>query len=513
MSEEPDAADDQAPTARQHAFRGGLWIAASNLIPMVGTTVLSVVMGRILGPSELGLQSLIAYVETLTAALLVQAVTNVAIQTLSKSRGAQDEAMFDRLSRMSILANSLGGVLSAVILAIIGSFSDDPLPWMVVALSAFVNGLGWGYGSIAVAKHGWSMVAARRLVSQSAAMVLGILAVVVGYGIAGVFAANVIAATGLLIWLMVLVKRVPRGGIFPLPPGIVALWFGFLVMIALQLIVNSRIEFLFLGALSTDQQIAMYSVPFAIVAAAVLIPTSIIGAGLPGIAESLGAGRLHQTKESFGPALRVTASASLILAAGVAALGPPLLLLLYGEDFKEAAALLPLMAVSLIAAPVGEICFMFWAGVGNLRIPLIGGAIAGAIDVGLALLLIAPLGALGATITNLCAQLAMATLLLVLTRRNIGRFPLGAQRWIMGFAVSLAVGALVTGITHAIGRDSELSALVSLIVGGIVFAIFVVGFGALVGFISAKDAEWLRTTLPGRLRSLVRLFAGPTPQN
>ena len=94
------------------------------------------------------------------------------VQTLSKSRGAQDEAMFDRLSRMSILANSLGGVLSAVILAIIGSFSDDPLPWMIVALSAFVNGLGWGYGSIAVAKHGWSMVAARRLVSQSAAMVL-----------------------------------------------------------------------------------------------------------------------------------------------------------------------------------------------------------------------------------------------------------------------------------------------------------------------------------------------------
>lgn len=503
---EPD--NEVKPSARQHAFRGGLWIAASNLIPMLGTTVLSVVMGRILGPSELGLQSLIAYVETLTAALLVQAVANVAIQSLSRAKGANDKPLFEQLSRISLVGNSVGGLIAAAILMIVGSFSDDPLPWMVVALSALANGIVWGYGSIAVAEFGWSMVAARRLVSQSAAVILGTLAVVVGFGIAGVFAANVIASIGLLIWLIVLVKRVPRGGIFPLPPGIISLWFGFLLMIALQLIVNSRIEFLFLGVLSTDQQIAMYSVPFAIVAAAVMIPTSIIGAGLPGVAESLGAGRLHETKQSLGPAIRITAIAAVILAAGVASVGPPLLLLLYGDQFAEAARLLPLMAVSLIAAPVGEVCFMFWAGVGNFRIPLIGGITAGLLDVALALALIAPLGAFGAAITNLSAQIVMATLLLILTRRKIGGFSLGAVRWAGALVMSLIVALLVTFITHWIGSDTELLALISFVVGGAVFAVLMVGFGFTVGYIDNNDARWLRTTLPGGLGRMVRLVAG-----
>lgn len=508
MSDEGGVDGSETPTARQDAFRGGLWIAASNLIPMIGTTVLSVVMGRILGPSELGLQSLIAYIETLTAALLVYSVTKVAIQSLSRAKGAGDQLLFDRLSRLSLLGTSLGGVLTAVILVIVGSFSDNPLPWMVVALSGLVNGIVWGYGSIAVAEYDWSRVAARRLVSQSGAVILGVVAVFVGLGIAGVFAANVIAALGLLVWLIVLVKRIPRGAIFPLPSGIVRLWFGFLVLLALDLIVSSRIEFLFLGALSTDQQIAMYSVPFAIVAAAVMIPTSIIGAGLPAVAASLGAGRLQQTKRSLGPALRVTAIAAVILAAGVASLGPPLLLLLYGQEFSQAAGLLPLMALSLIVAPVGEICFMFWAGAGNLRIPLIGGAIAGLLDVALALVLIAPLGAFGAAITNLCAQVVMATVLLTLTRRRIGGFSLGLVRWVIALLVGVAVALIVTTITNLVGDDTEMSALASLVIGGPVFAAVVLGFGMTVGYFDGDDASWLRTTLPSWLGIVVRLLGG-----
>ena len=57
------------------------------------------------------------------------------------------------------------------------------------------------------------------------------------------------------------------------------------------------------------------------------------------------------------------------------------------------------------------------------------------------------------------------------------------------------MGALVTGITHAIGRDSSCRHS-SHSSSAELFAILMLGFGSMVGFISAKDAGGFERLFP-----------------
>lgn len=505
LTDEPKE-DEHA--GKKRAVIGGLWIAASQLIPLMGTAVLSIVMGRVLGPDQLGLQSFIAYVEALLGALLLNVVTVMSIRLLSEAVGAQDEDRFRHLSRVTYLANVAAGAVSAVVLSVVGLFSATPTPWFVVAVSALVNGLGWGYGAIAIADRGWRPVASRRLITQLIAVILGIVAIFAGFGITGVFVANVIAALIVLVMLRRLVGPIPRASLRPLPHGLAHIWLQLLIMEGLVQIVQRRMEFLFLQAYSTEAQLAMYSIGFMVISTAAVIPQSLMVAGLPGIAESFGAGTIDRTASKLGSALRIVSIASLPLTAGVVCLGPAMVIVLYGPDYTQAAELVPIMSLSLLFVTGGNLCATFWTGANRLRRPIIGASAGAVVDIALAFLLIPQHGAWGAAIANLCGQTVMAVVMLYLTWRAVNRFPWMIGRWLGVLLYSAAVCAVVLVIVNAIGTSSEGEALVSLVAGGLAFLIAMLALGGSLGFVHGTDAEWLHTALPGPLRRLSWLFTG-----
>jgi hypothetical protein len=168
------------------------------VLPMLGTTVLSVIIARVLGPALLGEQSFIAYVGSLFAAVLVGSFTDAAIRSLSAARGAADHELLGRLTVWTSLGHACIGVVSATVLATVAAFSEHPTAWLVVACTMLVDALGWAYASKLIAERGWAPVSSRRLLWQFVAQALGIAAVLAGLGITGVFAANLVAAVGLL---------------------------------------------------------------------------------------------------------------------------------------------------------------------------------------------------------------------------------------------------------------------------------------------------------------------------
>lgn len=494
--------------SRQRAVVGGIWMAVAQFVPLFGTALLSITIGRVLGPELLGLQSFIAYVDALLSALVLQVVTVMSIRLLSESIGAKDEGGFQHLARVTFVANIAAGAVSALVLTGIGLASSTPVPWLVVSLSSLINGVGWGYGSILVATRGWRSVSSRRLVTQSLAMVLGVVAILVGFGITGVFAANAVGALVVLIWLRKTMGPLKWGALRPLPHRLARVWGQLLVMELLLQVVQRRMEFLFLQAFSTDVQLAMYSIGFMVVSTAAILPMSLVEAGLPGVAESLGAGTIERTAKMLGSALRIVSVASLPLTAAVVCLGPVMILVLYGGDYQLAADLVPLMGLSLILVTAGNLCATFWIGADRLRLPIIGASVGAVVDLSLAWLLVADHGAWGAAIANLAGQTTMAVILLTLSWRAAGRFPVMAGRWLGVLLYSAVVTAVVLAVVGAIGTDSESLALVALLAGAAVFVGLMLALGSTFGFVHGDDAAWLHEALPNKLRRWAWLFTG-----
>jgi O-antigen/teichoic acid export membrane protein len=476
-------------------------LSASYVLPLLATTALSVAAGRVLGPSELGRQSFIAFCEAVLAGLVIGSLTNATVRALAEANGAGDADREAHESRWSAAAHLASGAAVALGLAVIGLFRPaDRLAFLVVAVSAFVNALGWSFAARIIPRAGWAPVAKRRLVAQLAAAGLGIAAVLGGLGIVGIFAANVVASA----WLLATVRRradpVPRGPILPTPRPLVSLWMLYAVSEMLTQVVARRIEFFFLDAFSPASELAMYSIPFMLVSGVALLPSSMAGAVVPAVAAARGSGEASTTKATMhlGRALRVAAIASLPLTAALAGLGPSLVTILYGGDFQQAADLVPLAAMAIVVLPVGMLCSSYWFGLGRFSRVLWIGAVAGVIDIALALALIPPFDALGAVLANLVAQVTEAGLLLIVTMRRLQGLRLPWGRWAIVFAIAAATLAACTAITSAV------PGLAGLVAGAVAGVVTFGGLGTIVGVLPRDDADWLVGVVPGWMGAVVR---------
>lgn len=499
MAETAQSMITKSPDAEQ-AVGGALWAAASQLVPIVATAALSVVIGRHLGAEQLGRQTLVVYVEAVLTTVALGSCTDASIRALAAH--LEDGLPARRLVTWTASAQLLSGAVVAAVLAAIGLAEPASRRlWWLVAISTLANAVGWFSGTRRIVYEGWSRVGRFRLVSQTSSGLLGIGAVVSGLGISGVIGANVVVAAGLAV---VLAPRVPgpkptkQPG--PLPKAFLRLWLMFAAAQTLVQVVNQRIEFVFLGLFSTDVQVAQYSIPFALVAAATTAVAGLLSAALPALART-SATEPSRLPERLGRLWRIVAAISVPVAVLVAALGPSLVGLVYGPGFGEAGRLVPLMAVSALFSPLGYLCNVYWSGLGRLGPALTCGGIAGLLDVALAAALIPRGGALGATIANICGQSLAGLLLSAFTWRRNGRFPLGTAR-----VVTVVLSSVVAG---AVGKSaaSLVGGWIGLLAGGALASAVIVGVGFWRGYLMPSDTEWLERVLPRRL-SFVALALG-----
>lgn len=489
-------------TGRRGALVGGLWNAAQLVVPLVGTTLLSVVLGRVLGADLLGVQSLISYSEAMLAGVLVMSLNTAGIQMMSSALGARDDARAASYGWWVMAGQWANGLISAVVLLVAGLASAHQLAWILASLTAVVNAIGWGYASRAIAESGeWSSVARWRLITQMLAQVLATVAVLLGAGLTAVFAANLISAALLTVALRPLARplgRRSRG----LPRDLARLWSLFLVRAVLLQVVAQRIEFLFLAAYSTPDQIAMYSIPFMVVTSAVMVPTSIITAGMPAMAARESAGQGKEVAEHLGFAVRVTFGASIPLTFALAVLGPRLITVLYGAEYAEAGLLLAWMSPLVLVLPAAAVVETYWNGLAALRLPIGTAVIAAVLDLIFCFVLIPRYEALGAAWANLIGQGVGALALLVATRRLRSTIHLP---WARLITTTLAMAALA-GLTLWVVMS--LPGLPGLIAGSVVAALGGAAFGRWIGYVGKQEGQWLHDVVPVRLQPGVPFFAG-----
>lgn len=493
----PTGPDGSSSHDRQSVFRAGLWLSASGLFPVVTTAALSVVIARVLGPEDLGEQSLIAYVGSLAFGLLVASLVDAGIRTLAAARGAGDLADADRLTRWIGAGLLLGSVVAASIVAMVGLLRPDALPWLLLAATMLVDARGWSKATDVIAHRGWGPVSARRLPAQLGGQLAGIAAVFLGWGIAGVFGAGLVASVLLLVSLVRLAgprRRVPWG---PFPKALLRMWGLFALAQAITQVVGARIEFIFLDVFSDTVEVAMYSVAFMVVTTVALIPASMVGAAMPGLAAMSGAGRLDDVRASVARGTRVVAVTALPITAAVASLGPSLVLLVYGSEFREAAEIVPLMSTILVVAPISSVSVAYWTGRGMLRAMLITSAVGGALDIVVALSLIPSFGAWGATVANVVGQVIAAGALGVVTWRECGRFPLAFGGWLR-MAVLSAVSAAAAWFAV-----ETIPGWVGLVVGAAVLSVVLAAGALAMRVLTPGDARWAASATPQRMRPMI----------
>ena len=494
---------------RRNTFIGGLWAVASVVFPLVSTLLLSIVIARRLGSEQLGEQSVIAYVGSSVAGVVVFAATSCAMQVMAAARGRGDSGQLAALRRLFHRVHVLGGFIAGVGIASFGTFREQPLAWLLIGLVTFIDAVGWSHGGSLIAQHGWRAVSPLRLLSQIVAALLGVLAILLGGGIVWVFAAQVLTST----WLTMTLRR--RDGRTQLTddtaPSPLALqplgrlWLLFILSMLLSQIVDKRMELLFLDAFGTAHQVAVYAVAFSLVTVAVTVPSSLAAAAIPGIAAAGAADVTGALTAHLRRATRLASVAAFLLTAGLAALGPSMVVLFWGAPLQDAAEILPWMAISVLFVPIRVLYDAYWTGVGRLAPVLLSSGAGALVDIAVAAVLVPHLGIAGAVAANVAAQVVVCGLVVAYTRRHVTGMQASGGQLVRSAAISVVAGAAGwLGAAAAAGAGP----LCALLAGAAAFAVVVVAVGLVVGLVPPADADWLVDTLPAVARPALVVVGG-----
>jgi O-antigen/teichoic acid export membrane protein len=494
---------------RRSTFTGALWNVAAAVFPLVSTLLLSVAIGRRLGSTALGQQSVIAYMGSLVGGLVVIAASNCTTQVLAAAFGAGDPGRFATLTRLSARVHLVGGLLAAVVLGGIGTAHDLVWAWVLIGLVTFLDALGWSHGSRLVALQGWGAVSPLRLVSQLGGTLLGVGAVFLGLGLPGVFGAQVLTSA----WLTACLRRRDRRlrpdlRSAPAPVQLrplVRLWSLYIAGMALTQVVNKRIELVFLDASASSHAVAVYAVAFTVVSAAVTVPTALAQAAMPAITAAGAADGEEALRADLRRGIRLAVLGGLLIVAALATIGPPLVLTLWGPSLTDASAILPWLALAALGAPLVSLLDVYWAANNRLAALLVVGAVSAGIDLGLAGALVPPLGVTGAIVANVAGQVSGVLGLLFLTQRLAPGVLPGPR-----FVVRSAVLALVIGgAGWAAGVVlSGVGPVVALLGAALAFLVALGLLGRVVGLLDGPDVHWLAGLLPGAIRPLLPFLGG-----
>ncbi len=125
------------------------------------------------------------------------------------------------------------------------------------------------------------------------------------------------------------------------------------IILLLEALLWERFELLFLGAYSTEDQIAFYSLGFNLASKVILLlPGALAGILLPSMSEAYGGGKVERLKNIHYNSTRYLALLSLPLCAGGIVLAPRIITCIYGPEYLSSAII---FSVVLLAGIIGSI--------------------------------------------------------------------------------------------------------------------------------------------------------------
>ena len=501
-------------TSGRQVLAGSAWNVASLLGPQIWTVIVSVAAARFLGPGLLGRQSYIAFVELSLMTLATGALPLGVMRWIGELRGRGRVDAVPALLRWAWRVEGVAAAGGAGVVLLVGVADGNHVSaW---ALAAVAAALGVLHAVPAAVLRGIGRWRAASVVSMTtggvgAAATVAVLAA--GGGIAGMFAVEVVVSAVNLLWTAALVRRDRAAmaddggvGLAEIRPRLLRYVGGLSVDVILTLIVFRRSEFFFLDRYGSDEEIAFYSVAFAAVAAVLRVFDGIAGVLAPAFAELVGADSSSRLRTGFGRAFRLLATGGLVAMAGLLGVGPRLLEVAYGQDFRTAGPEFLVLVALLPFAAVAGVTHALLVGLGRFRIVLAAGAVAAAVNLTLDVLLVPDHAGIGAAVANNAAQLVAGLPVLVVALRAVGGVAWPGRAMGLVVLTALATGATAAAATTAV--DGAAGAVLGLSLGG---AAGLVGLSAALRR-QPEDADWLASVLPGRFGTIAgRVLAREAP--
>jgi O-antigen/teichoic acid export membrane protein len=515
VAEDPDPQLGQ--TSGAAVVRGGLWNLLAGFVPQVQVLVLSVVAARFLGPEGTGRQSLIAFVGISTVLAATVGLPGAVSRFAGELLGARRRGVALSLYRWTWHVEMVAAVLACVGLSAAGLLGGDPaLAWVLVGVASGLAVVQTVPAALLGGAQHWREATIVGLVTGVAAVPLTIVVLSLGGGITGFFAVEVVVAVVNVFWTMHLARGLvarlapPE----PVPPELRRRFLTFAgvttVTMVLHYVVSTRSEVFVLGAVSTDTQIALYSIAFAAVVGLARIPEAISRVTMPAVATLLGAGELDRVRSGYWRALRLLLFVTPPVVAGAATTGPALISAVYGDDFSGAGPVLLVMLVPLLLVPLFTTASALLYTLGRLRFQLVVQLVGSIVDIALAILLIPRFDAVGAAIANTTAQLVTGIPFLVLAGRLQAPMAIGWDALARGLVLALTVAG-AAGATLLLLGDGPVGAVTAVVAGTAAFALL----GPVLRPLAPDDAAWLVGALEGEdplrrtLVHLVRRFSPP----
>lgn len=508
--------DPAASTTAGSLFRGGAWSTTSRLVPQLYVLAISIAGARFLGAEQFGRQSFIAFVQLSLLLFLSGGLAITATRFVGGALGRQQPAAVARLVRWVWVVEAVAAIVGGSILVLAAELGAEPeSAWVLAAVACTLGILHSAPSALLIGAQRWRAASVVGLITGAGSTVAIILVLAAGGGITGMFAVEAAVAFVNVVWTSVLARRA-IAEVAPQPAQAQReldaeawrtlrreLWkyavpttYGFV----LTIVVWRRSEFFFLDHYSSDAQIAIYSVVFAVVAALVQLPDAIAAITLPAVATLAGAGQDERIRAGLSRALRLVLLATLPVTAVAFALGPTLLRLVYGEEFRDTAPVLLIMLAPFPLLPLLSLSRSVLAGLGRLRVPLSIETAAAVLNIALGYALVRGHGATGAAIANVAAQAMAAVLVLAYTRRAVG------EPHLRTFALWRAAVAAVAAGLAAATAVWLLPAAIGLVVGALAATGVFAALAVLLRILPREDAIWVNDHAGERLGGLVGAF-------
>jgi O-antigen/teichoic acid export membrane protein len=507
-------AGPDVPTSGASVLRGGAWNAASGLATPIATLVVSVVAARVLLPAGMGRQSFIAFVVATTTTVLTAGVPYALMRYVADLAGQGKPDVARGLIRRAWRFEAVAAIVAGGALLVVSIAGAEPrAAWIFGAVTCALGVLNVVPGFVLKGFQRWRTISVISLLTGSANAAATVAVLLLGGGITGMFAVGAVATAAYFIWASKAARGVTRQMPAPAQADFVvereAVRYAALqsVGILLTLVVWQRSEFFFLNHYSSDAQIAFYSVPFAALTAATIVPQALASTVAPAFATLVGAGETDRLRSGFGRAMRFLLMSSLAATAFVLALGPPAIRVVYGDAYRDAAPVLLILAAVLPIVPLVTTASGLFFGFGIARLPLLALAFASLVNIGLDFALIPDHGAIGAALANVGAQATAAILIVAGAVRHIGGVEWYARTLARAVAAAALAGLAAFAPQLALGDAPALA--VGCATGGAALLLA----GSMLRIVQREDAAWLADAAGRRpaVAWLCRVWSAPAP--
>lgn len=500
----PDGTDAAGAASRSMArlSADGLWSVLSFASTAGAVFVVSVLLGRALGPADFGRYSYVVWiVRTVPGFLALGIPTALSKMIPEQLAGGPDgpragARMFRLALRLHIALLAVPVAVTVVLLAR-GDLSASLAVVVIGGMAAVLFGMD--YQALFTGLQRFRLLTVIAVVSGAAQILLSAVGFALGFSweqFLLVFVA--VSVVGLVA--LAAIGRPAVADVGPPLDGPVRSAFLRLSGIAtFTLLVNQvvwgRPELLFLELFRDDAAVGNYSAALRLAGIAAVLPIVAAQPLLPEFARLRGTGDGDALGQVFSSACRLLVIAAAPMTLVGAALAGPTVELLFGRDFDDARVVATvLVAGSLLGAAASPLTAVLLTG-HRLRTVVELGILGVVTTVAFDVVLIARFGVVGAGVANVAAQLVWVAAGLAYAWFRLGlRYPfLAAGGAVLTAAVAAAIAFGVVGL---------LPGPAGLVAGGVAGLATYVAVGQITGFVRWDD-----------VRNILRARRDPTPSH